>query len=92
MVINIYVIYDKAANVYNKPFYLHNDAIAERTARELLTGQDSTIRTTPSDFIMFRIGTYDDENCGISTHEPEPIVRFHEITAHPMDAPQLREA
>lgn len=80
MKINIYVIWDAAAQVYNKPFYLHNDAVAIRSAMDIMRAGDTDIANSPHDFIMFRIGTYDDEHAQIDLlGKFVPVVKFHEL-------------
>lgn len=79
---NIYVIWDAAAQVYNKPFYLHNDAVAIRSATDILRAGDTDISNSPQDFTMFRIGTYDDGDAQIDLMAKfVTVVKFHELAA-----------
>ncbi len=80
MITNIYVIHDKCAKMYNKPFFQLNDSVAMRTAQDIVNTPNTDIYNTPSDFTMFKIGTYDDENAHINIDPDMPIlVRFHEL-------------
>lgn len=82
MLINAYVIFDKKAAVYNKPFYLLNDEIALRSASDLLQDNNTDIARHPEDFILFKIGTYDDTTAILKqTSSPETICNFHELSA-----------
>jgi len=80
MKLNVYVIYDSKAKVYNRPFYLLNDDIASRTASDLVTDKTNDLGRHPEDFIMFRLGSFDDQTAEFVL-EPAPVVlfRFHEI-------------
>lgn len=85
MKINMYVIFDKAAKMYNKPFYLLNEQIALRSAVDLLSTPGTDIYNNPEDFAMFKLGEYDDENATITNDPDMPLVcRFHEL------APNIR--
>lgn len=78
----MYVVFDKKSQIYNKPFYFINHAVAVRAARELLLDTTSEITRHPEDFAMFHVGTYDDETAEIQVAKIQDIiVRFHELAA-----------
>lgn len=78
---NMYVIFDKQAQMYNKPFFQLNDSIALRTAIDLVSTPGTDIHNNPSDFTMFKIGVYDDENAHIANDPDMPIIaKFHELS------------
>lgn len=80
MKMQMYVIYDSKACIYNKPFYLINDQVALRSANDLVIDKTNEIGKHPEDFTMFCIGTYDDESANIKTLEKfDVICRFHEL-------------
>lgn len=82
MITNLYVIYDKAANFYNKPFAQINEQIALRSAYDLLEDPRTDVHKSPEDFTMFWLGTYDDETAQIHCHDTEHrkvVCRFHEL-------------
>lgn len=80
MKLNLYSIFDKKARTYNTPFYLLNDEIAKRTALDLVKDHTTTIAKHPQDFILFRIGEFDDQTGHVQHDEKMPvIVNFHEI-------------
>lgn len=80
MVTYIYSIYDAKAKIYNRPFHLINDAVANRTAIDLVSDKSTDVAKHPEDFIMFRLGTFDDVSC-VYNLDADPVVlfRFHEI-------------
>jgi len=80
MLTNIYVIYDQKAKVYNRPFYLLNDDVAHRVALDMRQDSSTDLARHPEDFIMFRLGTYDDQFATLNLHDdPVTMFRFHEL-------------
>ena len=79
MKINLYVIHDAVAAIYNKPFYLVNDQVALRSAGALAMDENSEISKHPEDYTMWCIGEYEDTTAEIETFEPRLIARFHEL-------------
>ncbi len=79
MIVNLYCIFDDKAKMYNKPFAFVNDQVATRAAMDILTDGDSEIRNYPTDFSMFKLGTYDDTTAQID-YNMELLLRFNELT------------
>ena len=75
----IYVIFDEAAQVYNKPFHLINEQVALRTAITLRNDPQSEICKHPSDYSMHYLGTYDDTTAEFVLEKRRCVVRFHEL-------------
>lgn len=88
MKMQMFVIYDSKAEVYNKPFYQLNDACALRTARDLRSTPNNEINNNPEDYSMFHLGEYDDSNAQIDLNSsPKIFLKFHEIPLNtPTDA------
>lgn len=85
MITEIYTIYDAKAKIFNKPFHQHNEEVALRTARTLLDDHSSDIAKHPSDFILYRLGTYDDDTGSFSLNDqPEVITAFNALTPESM--------
>jgi len=81
---SIYTIYDTVAKIYNKPFYLPNadgnHALALRTASDLANDPSSECFKNPTDYSMWYIGEFDDQDATIDTISPAELVcRFHEL-------------
>lgn len=82
MITILYSIYDSKAGIYNKPFYLLNNAVAMRTAIDLLSDPNTDVGRHPEDFTLFKIGTYDDNTGQVAQLSTlEPVIRFHELAA-----------
>jgi hypothetical protein len=65
----IIAVRDKKADVYGLPNCVHNDAIAIRSFSDQVNKQDSANlwNQHPSDFALYKIGTYDDQTAQIET-------------------------
>jgi len=62
MIINLYAIYDSKAEAYLMPFFMQNDGILHRTALDTLQDPSSLFAKHPEDYIMYHLGTYDDQS------------------------------
>lgn len=81
MKMKIYVIYDAAAKIYNKPFFQINDEVCLRAVRQMRNG-DNDLALNPQDFSVWYLGTYEDDTaqidlCGV----PKVIAKCHELFA-----------
>lgn len=63
----LYTIYDKVAQETGPLFEAKSDAVASRSARNLLSDVAS-----PDDFKLLRVG-YSDKNTGVIIVEPVPV-------------------
>lgn len=80
MILNMYVIFDTKAQIYNKPFYFVNQDIAIRACQDLIDAQDNDIAKNPEDFSLFCIGSYDDTDATIELLEAKHhVLSFHEL-------------
>lgn len=64
----IYSIRDAAASVFTAPTIDLTDESATRGFYQAVSNSDTVMKFTPSDFALYRIGTYDVES---GTIEPE---------------------
>lgn len=60
MIVNLYSIYDLKAGVYNTIFTQLNDSVAQRSFVHLVKDKDSTISSSPEDYVLYCVGTFDD--------------------------------
>ena len=78
--VKIFTIHDVKAGIYNKPFYLINEQIAERAAIELLSDPNTDMAKYPDDYTMCYLGVFDDSK---GTFEldglPTPMFRFADL-------------
>jgi hypothetical protein len=55
----VYSIFDKAALAYLQPFFLQTDGEAKRSFIDAVKNHDN-FRDYPNDFVLFRLGQFDD--------------------------------
>lgn len=79
MITQIYTIYDSKAEIYNKPFYVINEAIALRTVKDMQF-QDNEFTRNPQDFSLWHLGSYDDNHAIFELlSTPKVVAPVHEI-------------
>ncbi len=74
MIYSIYAIHDKHAG-YGSLTLSDNDAVAMRNFQNAINIQDSIFSTSPSDFSLVRLGSYDTKNGIIDSVEPFVVAR-----------------
>jgi len=60
----MFAIYDEKAECYKPPFYLPTVGLAIRSFTDLCNTPETTINMYPSDFKLYKLGTFDD-NTGL---------------------------
>lgn len=79
----VYSIYDKAAQAYTSPFFLVTDAQAYRAFETEAQNQQSNIGKYPDDYVLHKVGEFDEISGLFDTHEPERMISAREILAKP---------
>ncbi|AXH74012.1 MAG: nonstructural protein [Microviridae sp.] len=79
MQVNMYVIYDTKAKFYNKPFFMQNDQIAQRAFTDLANDPQTDICKHPTDFQLYKVGTYEDATATITSNPPIHMANAHEL-------------
>jgi hypothetical protein len=73
MDLNIYSIYDSAAEAFTQPFFMHNDGLAIRAFQDNVNASnENNISNHPEQFTLFRIGKFSDNNGKVDS-EPQPV-------------------
>lgn len=72
MIVNLYSIYDLKAGAYGRIFNDFNDACAQRTFIHLIKDEETTIHSSPEDYILYCIGTFDDNTGFIDNSSDYP--------------------
>jgi len=62
MMLNAYSIYDRKALQYHPPFFASADGAAVRSLQDLANDATTTIGRHPGDYVLYRIGAYDDSS------------------------------
>jgi len=69
----LYTVYDNKAEQYGNPVASRTDAEARRQFGVVARDPSTEIGKHPEDFVLFRIGSYDNET-GIITPETGPCI------------------
>lgn len=89
----IFSIHDAAAGAYLAPFFMTNGAQAIRAFSVLCNTDDHMFKTSPHDFILFRMGIFDADNGEFEIYEaPEKIRHAIEVIDRPHDVTPKKEA
>ena len=77
----MYSIFDKAAQAYVTPFFMHNKALAIRAfADNVNSSEENNVSKHPEQFSLFCLGEYDDTTGKIEPRdEPELIASGLEL-------------
>ncbi|PWN77291.1 hypothetical protein CV717_28670 [Bacillus cereus] len=89
MKLSVYTIFDEKAMVYNKPFFLLNDDVCHRTMLDLVNNPETDIAKHPEDFILFKIGEYDD-GTGVITNIPNAKTMYRFIDIQNQNEPEVK--
>lgn len=70
MIMQAYSIFDLKALHYHLPFFAPNDAVAIRSLGDLVNDPQSRISQHPADYVLYRVGHYDDATGGVQPVSP----------------------
>ena len=73
MLKKIYTVYDHAAKAYMQPFFQDTAGMEIRGFTEVANDPEHSIGKYPSEYTLYHIGTYDDQNGHIECITPEPM-------------------
>lgn len=76
MILNLYSIYDLKAGVYNTIFTQLNDSVAQRSFIQLLKDANSSISLSPEDYVLYCVGSFDDNQGFIDNSADYPRLVF----------------
>jgi hypothetical protein len=65
MLLKIYSIYDSKVSAYGAPFFLRTRGEAIREVSDLVNDPKTKISKYPADYVLFELGSYNDENAEI---------------------------
>lgn len=86
MLLQIFAIFDTAAEVYSPPFFQKSIGLALRTFSDTAQDASTTIYQHPQDFTLFHVGQYDDQTAGIEALKtPKPLIKANEAKAMALD-------
>lgn len=79
MILNIYSIHDRKAQIYNRPFYEQNEIVAVRNVERAFMDSESTFCAYPNDFELVKLGTYDDISGSFDILDIPVLVDFRRV-------------
>lgn len=78
---NCYSLFDSKAAVYGTPLFAVNDAMAIRSFKRLVNDPNTMVNSSPEDFSLYKIGTFDDAVGVLDGCEPVAIVNASSLVA-----------
>ena len=81
MKVGVYAVYDVCSAVYDGPVPATTDAVAVRNFSNMCRNPESAIGTSPEDYTLFRVGTWNDANGEITPEAPQKLVNGLECVA-----------
>ena len=76
----LYTVKDQKAETFYPPFVQQNEQVAIRTFSQLINDPNHPFGKNPEDYVLFKVGEYDDIDMKISLLEAiRPVVRGDEI-------------
>jgi len=72
MITKVFGVYDSKAKAYWPPVYLQQEGLAIRQFTDMVNDGKSTPSKYPADFILYRVGSWDDQTC-LFTNEVPPV-------------------
>lgn len=88
MVQQIYAVYDNRAELYNTPFFMHNDRMALRAFADLVNDERSQVHRHREDFKLVHLGEIN-LNDGIITVSLSTIAHATDIPTNNITPPAL---
>lgn len=79
MILQVYSVYDKAVNAFMQPFYARSAGEAIRSFTELANDGATNVSRYPLDYVLFRLGDFDDNSGLFTSGEPARLVGASEV-------------
>lgn len=81
MKMQVYSLYDAAIGAYAKPFFMQSVGQALRGLKDLLADHNSEVAKHPEDYILFKLGEFDDETGKFVSDGPVSIANCVELVS-----------
>lgn len=78
---NVYSIYDMAAAIYMRPFFVQSDGQATRLFGDLAMDAEGEIGKHPEDYVLYKIGSFNDHSGLIEPNNVEKMATALELIA-----------
>lgn len=77
--IYVYVVRDTVADAFNVPMFFPNNAFALRSLKDCVNSGEHNYSKHPEDYVLYRIGTFDDQTGQITGLDHEMVVRCSDL-------------
>lgn len=93
MLLNAYSVYDTKALNYSPPFYAPTNGAATRMIADAAADPNNNLGRHPADFVLFRVGTFDDQVGLLEAVQPrEHVVDVASLVGEKAPMPPLLAA
>lgn len=88
MITNVFSIFDTKTGLYMQPFYMRTQGEAMRALMSVMQDVNHNFAKYPSDFVLFRLGTYDESSaCFEMLNAPHSVCGLIELVAQQQQLP-----
>lgn len=81
--LSMYSIFDSRSGIYNSPFVAFSDGDASRAVIRQARNPESQIAQFPEDYVLYRIGSFDERTGLLTQVTPETVARISTLVAIP---------
>lgn len=86
MLVNLYCVYDAKAAYYLPVFAMRTHGEAMRAMAQAANDPSSQVGAHPEDYILYHVGTFDDQAGAVESVRHEPICKGIELINYPPTA------
>lgn len=79
MITQVISVFDKGAAVYGPPFFVRHIAEARRSVQQALRDKNTMLAQYPEQFVVFRLGTFDDAKGVFEQSQAEILCEVSEL-------------
>ena len=81
MILFVVSVKDRAADVFNRPFFVphRNVAVRDFTDEVNRVAADNQLNKHPDDFDLYLLGEFDDARGAVLNNEPQVLVRAKDV-------------
>ncbi|WNK13283.1 MAG: nonstructural protein [Microvirus sp.] len=80
MILHICAVLDHATQMYGRPIFVVAKGQAIRSFQDEVLGKDNEFAKHPTDYVLFYMGTFDDNTGMFAPIMPEMLIRGSDVT------------
>lgn len=81
MIMKMYAIYDRKAEMYNRPYYANTDGQAAREVLAAMRDPQVSLSQYPADYSLWHVGQFDDATGIVCGDKPQKIVELEALVS-----------